>query len=70
MNLFAKQKYRLRCREQMYGCQGGRGSGMNWVIEIDIYDSDLVTTSCPTLVILWTVTHQTSLPMGFPRQEY
>ena len=69
MNLFAKQKYRLRCKEQMYGCQDGEGSGMNWVIGIDIYGGDLVPTSCPTLVTLWTVTHQTSLSMVFPRQE-
>ena len=26
--------------------------------------------SCPTLATLWTVAHQTSLSMGFPRQEY
>ena len=32
---------RHRCREQMYGHQGGKagvgGGGMNWEIEIDIY---------------------------------
>ena len=41
MNQFAGQKLRHRCREQMYGLQGGkwRGSGgvMNWEIGIDIY---------------------------------
>ena len=30
----------------------------------------LVTKSCLTLVTPWTVTHQTSLSMEFPRQEY
>jgi len=35
MIIFVKQKYRHRCREQMYGYQGGCGGGMNW--EIDIY---------------------------------
>ena len=29
----------------------------------------LVTTSCPTLRIPWTVAHQALLSMGFPRQE-
>ena len=45
MNLFARQKWRHRCREQMYGHQGGEstvegwggGGGMNWEIGIDIY---------------------------------
>ena len=38
MNLFAKQKYRHRYREQTYGYQGGEGAdGMNWEIRIDIY---------------------------------
>ena len=42
MNRFAGQKLRHRCREQMYGPQGGkvaRGGGgvMNWEIGIDIY---------------------------------
>ena len=43
MNRFAGQKLRHRCREQMYGHQGGKamGSGdggvMNWEIGIDIY---------------------------------
>ena len=30
----------------------------------------LVAKSCPTLVTPWTVSHQGSLSMGFPRQEY
>ena len=30
----------------------------------------LVTKSCPTLAPPWTVAHQASLSMGFPRQEY
>ena len=37
MNLFAKQKYRHKHREQMYGYQGGREVGMNWETGIDIY---------------------------------
>ena len=38
MNQFARQKQRHRCREQMYGHQGGKaGVGMNWEIGIDIY---------------------------------
>ena len=30
----------------------------------------LVATSGLTLAILWTVTHQAPLSLGFPRQEY
>ena len=30
----------------------------------------LVTKSCPTLAIPWTVAHQDPLSMGFSRQEY
>ena len=30
----------------------------------------LVTQSCPTLAIPWTVACQAPLSMGFPRQEY
>ena len=38
MILFAKQKYRHRGREQMYGYQGGSGGGgRNWEIGIDTY---------------------------------
>ena len=46
MNWFIGQKLRYRCREQMYGHQGGKrrgvgggGSGgvMNWAIGIDMY---------------------------------
>ena len=42
MNQFAGQKLRHRCREQMYGHQGGEavaggGGVMNWEIGIDIY---------------------------------
>ena len=33
-------------------------------------DDSLVAKSCLTLVTPWTVTHQTPLSMGFPRQEY
>ena len=37
---FPGLKQRHRCREQMYGHQGGKvagGGGMNWEIGIDIY---------------------------------
>ena len=43
MNQFARQKQGHRCREQMYGHQGGKasggggGGGMNWEIGIDMY---------------------------------
>ena len=43
MNRFAGQKLRHRCREQMYGHQGGNATGsggggvMNWEIGIDLY---------------------------------
>ena len=42
MNSFARQKERLRCREQTYGhlvgkVEEGGGGGMNWEIGIDIY---------------------------------
>ena len=42
MNRFAGQKVRHRCRELMYGHQGGKVAGwgggvMNWVIGIDMY---------------------------------
>ena len=45
MNQFTRQKERHRCREQMYGHQGGKavgggagdGGGMNWEIGIDTY---------------------------------
>ena len=30
----------------------------------------LVARLCPTLATPWTIAHQASLPMGFPRQEY
>ena len=43
LNRFAGQKWRHRCREQMYGPQGGKVAGgcgggvMNWAIGIDMY---------------------------------
>ena len=43
MNQFAGQKLRHRCREQMYGHQGGKAVGgggggvMDWPIGIDMY---------------------------------
>ena len=42
MNQFAGQKLRHRCREEMYGHQGGKaavgggGGVMNWEIRFDI----------------------------------
>ena len=36
----------------------------------DTYYVVLVTKSCPTFAILWTVAYQAPLSMGFPRQEY
>ena len=34
----AKQKWEHRCREQMYGYQGGKGrGGKNWEVGIDIF---------------------------------
>ena len=36
MNLFAKQKKRHRCREIVYGYQGGKGlGGRNWEVGVD-----------------------------------
>ena len=32
--------------------------------------SDIVTKSCPTLTILWTVAHGVPLSIRFPRQKY
>ena len=37
MNLFAQQKQSHMCRKQIYGYQQGKGGGINWEIEIDIY---------------------------------
>ena len=43
MNQFAGKKLRHRCREQMYGHQGGKPQGcgdgdvLNWAIGIDMY---------------------------------
>ena len=39
-------------------------------IYMHVYGGGLVTTSCPTLVILWTVASQAPLSMEFSRQEY
>ena len=47
MNRVARQKLRHRCREQMYGHQGGKAVGdggrgvMNWATGIDMYTSDV-----------------------------
>ena len=40
---FTKLNQRHRCREQTYGYQGGRGSGMNGKTGIDIY-RDIIDT--------------------------
>ena len=46
MNRFAGQTLRHRCREQMYGHQGGKaavcggGGVMIWEIGIDVYKMD------------------------------
>ena len=38
MILFAKQKWRHRCREQMYRYHGGKGgNGMKWEISVNMY---------------------------------
>ena len=37
MNLFAQQKQRHRCKEQMYGYQGGGETEMNWEIGTDMH---------------------------------
>ena len=37
---------------------------------MNIPGGGLVTKSCPTLGIPWTVAHQAPLSMGFSRQEY
>ena len=42
MNLFLGQKLRHRCREHVYGHQGGKvvaggGGVMNWEVGIDMY---------------------------------
>ena len=37
MNLFVKQKYSYRCREQVYDYQEEKGSGMDGEIGIDTY---------------------------------
>ena len=36
-HLFTKQQQSRRCRKQTYGYQEGKGGGINWEIEIDIY---------------------------------
>ena len=47
-----------------------------WVVGAGVFEQDLmkvkvlVTQSCPTLVIPWTVAHQAPLSMEFSRQEY
>ena len=37
MNFFARQKQKLKCREQTCGLQRGRVGGINWEIGIGIY---------------------------------
>ena len=47
---------------------------INYILEAKGIRGDgvkgLVTKSCLTLATPWTVTHQATLCMGFPRQEY
>ena len=43
---------------------------ITYIYFIGYVGGGLVTKSCPTLVIPWTVAHQAPLPMGFSRQEY
>ena len=38
MNLFARQKQRQRCREQMYGHQGGKAGWWWWWDELGDWD--------------------------------
>ena len=47
-------------------------SKQNFFLHWDFLKSEvggLVTKSRPTLVIPWTIAHQASMSMGFPRQE-
>ena len=37
MNLFTKEKQTQGLRKQTYGYQMGRGGGINWEFEIEIY---------------------------------
>ena len=37
---------------------------------LKVIGGDLVTKLCSTPKTTWTVTHQASLSMGFPRQDY
>ena len=54
INQSQKDKY---CMIPLYKGLGGGGGG-------------LVTRLCLTLVTPWTIASQSSLSMGFPRQEY
>ena len=73
--LFAKQKQRHRCREQMYGHQGGEGE-----IGIDMYVSYIhywfwffqkcMLSHVQLFATPWTVARQVPLSLGFLRQEY
>ena len=60
MILFAKQKWRQRCREQMYRYHGGKGgNGMKWEIAINMYS---VTDSVDmNLSKLWETVEDTEV---------
>ena len=73
----------LHCRQILYQLSS-QGSPWTinvmmswWTLKPHIYSYKtilcvcvLVTKLCPTLVTQWTVAHQSSLSMGFSRQEY
>ena len=63
------QQWRLRkatsIKSERWTLEMGRIS-----IVMVLVGAGLVTQSCPTLSIPWTVAHQAPLSMGLPRQEY
>ena len=64
MNLFAKQKYRHRHREQTYGYQAEeRGGGMNWEVGIYVYtvSSIQLLSHVSDFATPWTAARQASL---------
>ena len=64
MNLFAKQKYRHRHREQTYGYQAEeREGGMNWEVGIYVYtvSSIQLLSHVSDFATPWTAARQASL---------
>ena len=53
----------------LVSCTAGRLLAI-WATREVITSGSLVAKSCLTLVTPWTITHQTPLRVGFPRQEY